>query len=582
MGSTVAHKGLRAGLEDMSISWIEATGGGEHEVDEEWRAAQEQGMFSKAGVAGSWAHTWKNKATGREEKWYYTFAPVEGTPYMLALAVFEGEVTRAADEMLASLQRKVTIAAAVTAALIAVGCVGLAGTLTWFNKTLSRPLKELADYIGGMHASEYCNAMTLTQDAASSLEMREIIANMERMLVALRFCNPGYSKGNLVLEMDSCFDALQLCISTHNAEGEGICLNNMGNLCRAMTARGIPYSRALDASAGCLRIQVPGPCDSEWLFNKALALAQGLPDGPEKSNTVASRGFNLALNKVLQHPASTAEATDVLHNSLCASTSPETMARLCFAGISGAGAECLKQPQLMEELAEGALTALRRMALRQTNPPEAVAEACAVLCFKGLVCGELSHEFLEAHCRARIALQALPSMSPAARRVLLSAALHGVTRSEITTLRERLKFESVDEELVATLGFLAEAPPPYRLFDSNAPSKSVLFCIDVSGSMDIQTQNGRTRLDVCKLSLLQAFEKTIAAEDELGLYTFSSKFKAELPVQTYSPSVQARIKNLVGSMKTGGMTAFWNAVRQSMNLLRREATSQIDQLRREA
>ncbi len=32
----MAHKGLRAGLDNMSIGWMEATSGGEHEVDTEW------------------------------------------------------------------------------------------------------------------------------------------------------------------------------------------------------------------------------------------------------------------------------------------------------------------------------------------------------------------------------------------------------------------------------------------------------------------------------------------------------------------------------------------------------------------
>ena len=100
-GMAVIHKGLKAGLQQYDISWVDATAGGEFELYEDWVAAQKKGIFDKGRVVGNWSYTFEGAL------WYYTFQPIEGTPYMIALSVEYSEVTHTADDMLSKLQGQV-------------------------------------------------------------------------------------------------------------------------------------------------------------------------------------------------------------------------------------------------------------------------------------------------------------------------------------------------------------------------------------------------------------------------------------------------------------------------------------------
>ena len=91
--SAVIHKGLKAGLKQYDIGWVDATAGGKYDLDEDWFYAQKEGMFDKGRVSGTWNYKFKGAM------WYYTFMPIEGTPYMIALSVEYSEVTATADQM---------------------------------------------------------------------------------------------------------------------------------------------------------------------------------------------------------------------------------------------------------------------------------------------------------------------------------------------------------------------------------------------------------------------------------------------------------------------------------------------------
>mmetsp|Transcript_47001 Transcript_47001/g.110699 ORF Transcript_47001/g.110699 Transcript_47001/m.110699 type:complete len:1281 (-) Transcript_47001:1689-5531(-) len=236
-GLAVVHKGIKPGLTDMSIRWVDATSGGDYELDEDWFREQEKGIFSHKRKTGNWTYTWYNNVKKQDEIWHYFFTPIDNTPYMLALSTFQPDVTKKADDMLVSLKKKVETAAGITAGLVALGCLFLGALVYWFNKNMARPIDELADYMGVIQSTSYQADLPLSESAANSFEMSEIIANMHKMLVALRFCNKDYTKGDIRKEMDSCCDALELTVKTGNKGGEGICYNNMGLAASVMAAQ---------------------------------------------------------------------------------------------------------------------------------------------------------------------------------------------------------------------------------------------------------------------------------------------------------------------------------------------------------
>ena len=65
--------------------------------DQTFRQQYERQMIDKGRVSGNWSYPWYNPEKGKDEVWHYSFLPVPGTPYMIALTVVEDDVTEVAD-----------------------------------------------------------------------------------------------------------------------------------------------------------------------------------------------------------------------------------------------------------------------------------------------------------------------------------------------------------------------------------------------------------------------------------------------------------------------------------------------------
>jgi len=225
-GMAVIHKGLKAGLKQYDIGWVDATAGGKFDLDEDWLGAQKKGMFDKGRVSGTWSYNFKGA------KWYYTFMPIEGTPYMIALSVEYSEVTETADKMLSSLNRLVVNATIIITVLLVVVCIILAIFSAWFNKNLGEKIKHLADFVGEMKTKDY--SIDMPGGQAGSAELKDIADNMRQMVVALRFGHPKFAMGDKAKEFRNCIEALDIILQLDNKRGRGVCLNNMGLCLRAL------------------------------------------------------------------------------------------------------------------------------------------------------------------------------------------------------------------------------------------------------------------------------------------------------------------------------------------------------------
>ena len=223
---TVVHKSMKAGLERYDIPWVDATAGGRDQVDEDWMAAQDKKMFAKGRVSGSFNFTYKG------EIWHYTFMPVPNTPYMIGLSVVYPEVTARADKMSLQLRSLVQVMIIFITGALAVVCFVLVWFSDWFNRRAGQPVSALADYVGQMKEIHY--AQDLPAEEPGSAELQEISFNMQRMLIALRFGDSQFSRGDKGLEFKNCTEALEIILELGNARGRGVCLNNMGLCLSAM------------------------------------------------------------------------------------------------------------------------------------------------------------------------------------------------------------------------------------------------------------------------------------------------------------------------------------------------------------
>merc|ERR1712070_276637 len=110
--------------------------------------------------------------------------------------------------------------------------------------------------------------------------------------------------------------------------------------------------------------------------------------------------------------------------------------------------------------------------------------------------------------------------------------------------------------------------------DGEGGGKSVLFCIDVSGSMSRRMQSpgqstSCTRLDKARENCLKIFDEYLDESDEVCLLTFDHQVQVDVPLKDCSGS-RAQIRGELDAKlrRTRGMTKFFDALCTSEKVLR--------------
>jgi Ca-activated chloride channel family protein len=101
----------------------------------------------------------------------------------------------------------------------------------------------------------------------------------------------------------------------------------------------------------------------------------------------------------------------------------------------------------------------------------------------------------------------------------------------------------------------------------------VLLVLDVSGSMQETTANGKSKLEVAKQAAVQSLD-LFAADDEVGLWTFSTEqqgtsnppYNELVPVGAVSGS-RDRMRQVITSLSAGGGTALYATARAAQQKL---------------
>lgn len=105
--------------------------------DSEFREAFDEGVVSRGRVTGNFSYSWYGVV------WYYSFRPVEGTPFMLAITVRESEVVGEADRTIDDLNSKVTTAMVINIVLCVLALVALLCCTNVLNARFARPVNKL-------------------------------------------------------------------------------------------------------------------------------------------------------------------------------------------------------------------------------------------------------------------------------------------------------------------------------------------------------------------------------------------------------------------------------------------------------
>ena len=223
-GYGVVHKNYIkpqfANIGPLSVAQLDAG------ADVEFQREFEANVVNRTGVTGNWSWPWFSPDKGDYEVWHYSFMPVPGTPYTIALTVVADEVTEVADnaqERMVSLVRG-SMGGSIT---ICVLILLLLFLFTWYlNHRFAKPLLKLLKLVRSWGDRDFAGKIDVDDSRqASSWELSVLMSNFKKLLIAMRFGNEEWAKGNQTKVMMNNFGALTLVESTGNTRGMGVVLN---------------------------------------------------------------------------------------------------------------------------------------------------------------------------------------------------------------------------------------------------------------------------------------------------------------------------------------------------------------------
>mmetsp|Transcript_2967 Transcript_2967/g.7586 ORF Transcript_2967/g.7586 Transcript_2967/m.7586 type:complete len:1710 (-) Transcript_2967:230-5359(-) len=551
-GLTVSHKGFQPGLSQYDIAWMDATAGGTLDLDQEYMDQQKAGMWDLGRVTGTWTYKWNGNRDGVpvEETWYYTFAPVPGTPYMIALSNKDEEVTAEADQMIADLQGQVLQSLIFVVCLI-VGALGVMTMFTlWFNQSVAVPVMQLADYVGHLKHDNYSKDIPDAARKASSAELRMIFRNIERMVTALRFGNDKYNGGNKEIEMRSCIAALRIIEDLGLERGRGVCFNNMGLCARALRndPNFDPNSPQYNVTLASGETVNPA-LNIDDDFRRAVESARMVIKGQEASGqgvdasmsaSLSKRLLNWALAKIdtgakTNNPTEVDAGANLLNETTDSSNLGSLLGTLSFAAFMDVAQNmaywggALAPPSVAAALIKMARKALNTRPAEDELKQEGMAEAVAVLC--------LIEGSKDAEGHAWWAIKNVPQIKKQVFRAL------------VWTLMARLQQNPQRvQELEAALpdadkGVFEDGPDMMKYFN-RAPKKIVVFLVDRTWGPIVQ---------IAFDSICMVFDKHLSSRDVFALYGLGDGFVIHPTAKSLVPRelIQANAK-LSGSCRLSG------------------------------
>lgn len=208
--------------------------------DDHFEKAYRKGVVSKFGQVGTWVWPWHNPETNEDENWHYSFLPVNGTPYQLVLTVVDRDVEEAAKKLEDELRVLTIIHLVITSVFtVLTGCL-----LVFVTKQLGlrfvTPIKHFAALLARAENNGFSEeAEGRAFEGVWSRELQTAITNFHKLLIAVRFGNKDYHKGDKAKEIGNLREVRALVEANGGLAGKrglGICLSSMGNCALGMRA----------------------------------------------------------------------------------------------------------------------------------------------------------------------------------------------------------------------------------------------------------------------------------------------------------------------------------------------------------
>lgn len=306
---------------------------------------------------------------------YYSYRPIDGTPYQLVLTAVDREIQKAATDLEDKIQGGVIAHVVVTSIIFAGTLLFLISISAWFNRGFVDPVKKLVKLVRQGEGNGYADDVEIP-DRPCALELQSTLKNFQKLLIGLRFGNTQYHKGNKLRELRALRDARALMAETGNERGMGVCLSNLGNFSRAANP---------EVKAGL----VGDESEPVKLLEQAVENARNLaatPNNDVGEDTVGQRLLGLGLahlsNNDLEKAATSLEEAVAIHKRTEAWGNLVRLASVVLTKIDDENTRLLSK--IVVDAVEGCVSILlagnKEISAHQQSD---LAKLCQVLCWQG-------------------------------------------------------------------------------------------------------------------------------------------------------------------------------------------------------
>ncbi|KAI8808243.1 hypothetical protein BJ742DRAFT_809132 [Cladochytrium replicatum] len=500
-----------------------------------------------------------NPGSSGSEPWRVSAAKVNGTSYLIVLAVPESDI----EALSASMRSRTTIFGSIAAVLV-LALLVVATWIAWRSarsvaEAVLEPVRELSDWLDRVAQADL--DVELGNKPPVSAEINTMYKHFSNLLVAVRFGNDAYYRNDLARALENYEAAEKMMVEFKNLRGQGVVWNNKGNAFK----QGKRNQEALDAYTVAIQ--------------NAETLAANETDPTQKRAylvAAANRRMNLGVFYKDREPSTPADLSTAHTHLIAALDAHRTNDNLeGLAQASGnLGQLYIQQHDLAnasKHITESYDLVKARFLADDTDARLGVAMQYAAMNMGML--REAEGRLGEAVAFYTYVLQRFETLVAYVRRSCAAKLVELCEREEVGRKDLAEAIVAVGDPLLGDSATEIRKGKGKGGLGLGSKAKDVLLLLDVSGSM------AGSRIKACQRSIDDILTNQLNTDDRVSFMTFGSSvevvipFTSATPVQPLLDAVQASTRYLQSSTK------FWLGL---YDALRRIHTLPVDNKAKEA
>lgn len=459
--------------------------------------------------------------------YYITYYKIPDADYKLVMIFQENDLYKDSNTLNANILIILSVGTVLLFIAIIIIIILIFVASIFITRYYTTPFRELSNLLEQMTKSNL--DITLGNKPPISSELKIVHDNFENLLIAVKFGNDAYYGGNLEKALANYELAEKLMTKINNNKGLGVCYNNKANVYKQMNNISEAfkyYDKAIENINEILKKSDNKMVDTIILANRLMNKAVLYSD-----ITINTKKINSSSTIMEQY----GKSEELYKQSIA--LNKECDNNVGIAKVSGnLGQLYIKKKNLIE--AEKILYEAYNI-IQEKNDNRSLQ-------YMTLNIGILKYH----EKKYSEALE------------WLNYTLNNFDKLEIYVQKNCLQYLSKtykkinNNDMVNKINSLLYEP------------KNIYFVLDCSGSMD------GNPLKQCKDSIIDIINNYIEDYDNISLITFNTTYQTVIP--TTKKNINQNIINKINQIKAGGYTAFYSAVNEAINNLKKNNCSNKD------